>query len=163
MKASGMACAAPIATRIAASSRVPAVRASQRTGSRKSPPKPEVDPPAASRRSAARAMYPSGIPRVASRGTTGQKRVNAEQRGAEHRCRRHDRVVEPGARRQEEQPVRRDDCDERERDRVLRRPALRACVGACAPEAGYELGGRCGQRASWSGRTGFRGALRLLL
>ena len=101
-------------------------------------------------------MYPSGIPRVASRGHDRPEEGQSEQRGTEHRCRRHDGVVEPGARRQEEQPVRRDDCDERERGSVLRRPALRACVGECAPEAGYELGGRCGQQASWSGRTGFR-------
>ena len=67
-----------------------------------------------------------------------------EQRGTECRREGHDRVVERDPRRQEEQPVRRDDRDQRERDRVLRRLALRARVGARAPEAGYELGGRCG-------------------
>ena len=47
MSMSGASCATAIATRLAASSRRPAVTASQRTGNRKSPPKPDVPPPAA--------------------------------------------------------------------------------------------------------------------
>ena len=89
-------------------------------------------------------MYPSGIPRVASRGKTRPEEGQPEQGGTERRRGGHDAVVEPDARRQEEQPVRRDDRDQRELDRVLRRLALALALGARALEAGYELGGRCG-------------------
>jgi hypothetical protein len=49
-------------------------------------------------------------------------------------------VVEPAGRK-EEQHVSSADCDQRERDRVLRRLGSRSCVAARPLEAGCELGG----------------------